>query len=194
MKDGIPGMEGSRLNARLVTKEFNGISSLNVKQTSIRLIMSKAAKFDLKVEQIDVGTASLHGNLEEKIHMQQQEGYDNGDPNQPKEFLALIIRNRPYTITLTQEGYLEKVNEKFSMKDVKHDSTPLAPHFKLSQEQSPKIEVEMVEMEKLPYGSYVDSLMYVIVCTRPNLAHCMSVVSRYNSNLRDHHWTALSGS
>ena len=35
-------------------------------------------------------------------------------------------------------------------------------------------EMETQEMERVPYTSNVESLMYVMVCCRPDLAHAMS--------------------
>jgi hypothetical protein len=32
--------------------------------------------------------------------------------------------------------------------------------------------------------------MYAMVCTMPNLAHAVSVESKYIANLRRHHWDA----
>ena len=46
-----------------------------VKMTSIRTVLSIAASMDLKVEQLDVKTVFLHGDLEEEIYMQQLEGF-----------------------------------------------------------------------------------------------------------------------
>ena len=46
-------------------------------------------------------------------------------------------------------------------------------------------------MAKVPYASTISSLMYAMVCTRPNIAHAMRVVSRYISNPRKQHWEAV---
>ena len=43
--------------------------------TSIRAILSLAAKQDLEVEQLDVKMTFLHGDLEEEIYMEQPEGF-----------------------------------------------------------------------------------------------------------------------
>lgn len=37
-------------------------------------------------------------------------------------------------------------------------------------------------MSRVPYASAVGSLMYVIVCTRPDISQAVSVVSRYMEN------------
>ena len=37
-------------------------------------------------------------------------------------------------------------------------------------------------MALVPYASAVGSLMYAMVCTRPDIAHAVGVVSRYMEN------------
>jgi hypothetical protein len=44
--------------------------------TSIRTILSLVAVEDLHLEQLDVNTTFLHGDLEEEIYMQQPQGYE----------------------------------------------------------------------------------------------------------------------
>ena len=44
--------------------------------TSIRTILSLVAAEDLHLEQLDVKTTFLHGDLEEEIYMEQPEGYE----------------------------------------------------------------------------------------------------------------------
>jgi len=72
-----------RYKARLVVKgfqqkegiEFDGIFSPVVKMTTIRLVLSIVAAEGLHLEQLDVKTAFLHGDLEEDIYMTQPEGF-----------------------------------------------------------------------------------------------------------------------
>nr|GEX33554.1 retrovirus-related Pol polyprotein from transposon TNT 1-94 [Tanacetum cinerariifolium] len=47
------------------------------------------------------------------------------------------------------------------------------------------------DMSRVPYSSAVGSLMYVMVCIRPDLAHAVSVVSRYMHNPGKLHWEAV---
>ena len=44
---------------------------------------------------------------------------------------------------------------------------------------------------KITYPSAVGSLMYAMVCTRLDLAHAISVVSRFMSNPRKTHWESI---
>ena len=47
----------------------------------------------------------------------------------------------------------------------------------------PTTKKEKEGMAKDPYSSAVGSLMYVMVCTRPDIAHAFGVVSRFLENL-----------
>ena len=46
-------------------------------------------------------------------------------------------------------------------------------------------------MSKVPYASAIGSLMYVMVCTRPDIAHAMGVVSRFMSKPGKQHWEVV---
>jgi hypothetical protein len=72
-----------KFKARLVAKgysqfegvDFNDIFSPVAKLTSIKVLMSLATTFDLKIEHMDVKTTFLHGDLEEEIYMKQPKGF-----------------------------------------------------------------------------------------------------------------------
>ena len=55
--------------------DFGDIFSPVAKVTSIRLLLSVVVEFDFEVEQMDVKTTFLHGDLEEDIYMKQPEGF-----------------------------------------------------------------------------------------------------------------------
>ena len=46
-------------------------------------------------------------------------------------------------------------------------------------------------MLNVPYSNAVGSLMYAMVCTRPDLAYVVSVVSRFMHNPDKAHWEAI---
>ena len=62
---------------------------------------------------------------------------------------------------------------------------------KLYVEQSPKIEEEEEDMSRVPYARVVGSLMYAIVCTRPDIAHAVGVLSRFMSKIGKEHWITV---
>jgi Reverse transcriptase (RNA-dependent DNA polymerase) len=47
-----------------------------VKMSSIRVVLSLTASLDLKIEQLDVKIAFLHGDLEEELYMEQPEDFE----------------------------------------------------------------------------------------------------------------------
>jgi hypothetical protein len=46
-------------------------------------------------------------------------------------------------------------------------------------------------MSHIPYSNVVGNLMYVMICTRPDLTHVVSVVSRFMHNPGKEHWNAI---
>ena len=55
----------------------------------------------------------------------------------------------------------------------------------------PETQEEIDYMSRIPYSSAVGSLMYAMVCTRPDIAHAMGVVRRYMNNLGKEHWKVV---
>ena len=279
-----------RFKARLVVKGFNQKKGIDfeeifspvVKMTSIRVVLGLAASLKLEIEQLDVKTAFLHGDLEEEIYMEHPEGFkvksqeglvcklkkslyglkqaprqwykkfdsfmieqgyrrmtsdycvflknfsggdiiilllyvddmlivgQDGDKisklkqelsksfsmkdlGPAKQIFGMnIIRDRENRkLWLSQEKYIEKILKRFNMEKANPVATPLASHFKLSSKQSPASEKEEEEMAKVPYASAVGSLMYAMVCKRPDITHAVGVVSRYLSNPGKEHWNAV---
>ena len=77
------------------------------------------------------------------------------------------------------------------MEGSKTVSIPLAQQFKLSKEHCPKTEEERKEIGKILDASIIGSIMYSMVCTRLDLSHGISVVSRYMADPGIEHWHAL---
>ncbi|KAE8695859.1 U-box domain-containing protein 31 [Hibiscus syriacus] len=278
-----------RYKARLVVKgfqqkegiDYNEIFSPVVKLSTIKLVLKIVAAENLHLEQLDVKTAFLHGDLEEEIYMRQLEGFikagkknlvcrlkkslyglkqaprqwykkfdsfmgssgftrcqadhccyikrfDNSfiilllyvddmlvagsnmqeiihlkqklskqfamkDLGAAKQILGMRIKRdiKSGTLMLSQAKYINKVLSRFNIQDAKPVSTPLGVHFRLSKDQSPKTEEERAHMVKVPYASTIGSLMYAMVCTRPDIAHAVGAVSRYMNNPGKVHWEAV---
>ena len=61
----------------------------------------------------------------------------------------------------------------------------------LSKKQCPSTPQEEEDMRHVPYASVVRSLMYAMLCTRPDICYAVGVVSRFQSNLGPNHWIAM---
>ncbi|KAL2228844.1 UNVERIFIED_CONTAM: Retrovirus-related Pol polyprotein from transposon TNT 1-94 [Sesamum indicum] len=77
------------------------------------------------------------------------------------------------------------------MENAKSVGMPLGNQFKLSNSNSPQTDSEHVKMRVTPYASAIGSLMYAMICTRPDIAHAVEVVSRVMSNPGVMHWKAV---
>ena len=63
------------------------------------------------------------------------------------------------------------------MQDCKLISTPLPVNFKLSLSMCPSNEAERNEMSRVPYALAVESLMFAMIYTRPDIAQVMREVN-----------------
>ena len=83
---------------------------------------------------------------------------------------------------LTQKNYVKKVFGRFSLFNTKPVQTPLAVHFRLSFKKCPSMEDEVKYMTRVQYPDVVACLMYAMVCTKCDISHAISMVSRYMRN------------
>ena len=285
-KDSLGNTE--RYKARLVAKGFTQEEGIDYTETfspvskkdSLRVILALVAHFDLELEQMDVKTAFLNGDLEEEVYMKQPEGFsssegqdlvcklkksiyglkqasrqwylkfhdvissfgfeenvmdqciylkesgskicflvlyvddillasnDKGLLREVKQFLSKnfemkdmgeasyvigikIHRDRYRGILgLSQEAYINRVLERFHMKDCSPSVAPIVKGDKLNLSQCPKNDFEREQMKNIPYASAVGSLMYAQVCTRPDIAYSVGMLGRFQSNPGIDHWKA----
>ena len=126
-----------------------------------------------------------------KAHLSSE--FEMKDLGAAKKILGMeITRDRKSGLLfLSQQSYIKKVFHHFNMDGAKSVSTPIAPHFKLSVSQCPTTDEEFEYMSKVPYSSVVGSLMYAMVCSRPDLSYAMSLISRYMANPGKEHWKAV---
>ena len=65
------------------------------------------------------------------------------------------------------------------MNNAKSVNIPLAAHFTLSKNQCPKSEQDKAHMNVVPYANAIGSVMYLMVCIRPDIAYAISCLSRF---------------
>ncbi|RVW65982.1 Retrovirus-related Pol polyprotein from transposon TNT 1-94 [Vitis vinifera] len=285
-KDSLGNIE--RYKARLIAKGFTQKEGIDYTETfspvskkdSLRIILALVAHFDLELQQMDVKTAFLNGELEEEVYMKQPEGFPSSDGEQlvcklkksiyglkqasrqwylkfhniissfgfvenvmdqciylkvsgskvcflvlyvddillatndkglfheVKQFLSKnfdmkdmgeasyvigikIHRDRFKGILgLSQETYINKVLERFRMKNCSPSVSPIVKGDRFNLNQCPKNNLEREQMKNIPYASAVGSLMYAQVCTRPDIAFAVGMLGRYQSNPGIDHWKA----
>ena len=76
------------------------------------------------------------------------------------------------------------------MNDYSLSVPPILKGDRLNLNQCPKKDFEREQMKNIPYASIVGSMMYVQVCTRPDIAFVVSMLGKYQSNPGMDHWGA----
>jgi len=94
-------------------------------------------------------------------------------------------------IGLSQSTYIDKVLKKFRMDESKKGFIPMQHGLELSSAQCPSSSEELEEMKSVPYASAVGSIMYAMLCTRPDVSCALSMTSRYQSNPGKARWIAV---
>ncbi|RVW39978.1 Retrovirus-related Pol polyprotein from transposon TNT 1-94 [Vitis vinifera] len=139
--------------------------------------------FDYEIWQMDVKTAFLNGSLDECIYMKQPEGFITNGRSR-----LLVLISVMMSLACIRSGM------RFDMKDLGEAAHILG--IKLmrnrkkkmigsSQDQSPKTPEEIESMKAVPYASAVGSLMYAMLCTRPDICFAVGMAAKEAVLLRN---------
>ena len=103
-----------------------------------------------------------------------------------------IYRDRSKKLlALSQESYIDKVLDRFKMNNSKRGFLPIGHGITLSKTQCPSTPEEIERMSGIPYASAVGSIMYAMICTRPDVSYALSMTSRYQKDPGESHWIAV---
>ena len=271
-----------RYKARLVAKGFKqkkGIDYDEVfapvsKHATLRVLLAVVAINDMELEQLDVRTAFLNGELDEEIYITQPPGYEEGnqgvlkltkalyglkqaprqwharlqeelvkagftpstadaslyiktDQNGDKSYILVYVddlliavnstekakgikeiltrafdvrdlgaakfflgmeieRDRTNrTLKLSQKRLTAELLEKYKSEVTGVASTPATPGVRLNREDG-----EFLDTSHHSYAELVGSLLYLSVCTRPDISQAVAQLSRYMANPRMPHYKA----
>ncbi|CAI7804294.1 unnamed protein product [Closterium sp. NIES-54] len=124
-------------------------------------------------------TAFLQGSLHEEIWLRRPPGFTGSFPASTQWSLWRLVnglRGTPAqrTVTLTQSHMVQQVLQRFGFTYSSPQSTPPPTGHSLS---APPLD-ESVEPSG-PYPELVGCLMYLMTCTRPDLAYPLSLLARY---------------
>ena len=99
-----------------------------------------------------------------------------------------IYRDRSNKLLdLPQSTYIDKTLKKFSMDQSKKGYLPMSHGIYLSKDICLKTDVEVHNMQNVPYASAVGSIMYAMMCTRPDVSYALSVTSKFQGNSGESH-------
>uniref|UniRef100_A0A1J3DNW4 Retrovirus-related Pol polyprotein from transposon TNT 1-94 n=1 Tax=Noccaea caerulescens TaxID=107243 RepID=A0A1J3DNW4_NOCCA len=138
-KPRIPMVERERFKARVVAKgftqwegnDYDKVFTPVVKPISIRILMSLVVQEDLELEQMDVKTAFLHGDIDRELYMEQPNGFEVN----PGKYQVCLLKKSLYGLKQAPRQWNMKFdtfmkNQKFNrsvhdscvyVKDVGHE-------------------------------------------------------------------------
>jgi hypothetical protein len=82
-------------------------------------------------------------------------------------------------ILVHQTSYVDKLLFKFRLDDAQDRPTPMEAKLQFSKDDEPKTEKDK---PRFPYRELVASLLYLVICTRPDLAFTVKELSRFLIN------------
>nr|GEV72984.1 zinc finger, CCHC-type [Tanacetum cinerariifolium] len=167
-----------------------------VRISTIKLLTAMASIHNMFIHQMDVKTNLLNGELEKEVYMNQPQGFIM--PNNENKLCKLIkslygLKQAPkqwhqkFDEVVLSNGYLlnqadkyESLSSRFSMKDMREAAVILvSTHMNTSKKLMPNNDQAVSQFE---HSKVIGCLMYVMTCTRPDIAFDVGKLSRYNSN------------
>jgi ribonuclease HI len=117
------------------------------------------------------------------------EAFEARDLGPCSYFLGMdVIRDRESrTIMLAQHRLTADLLTKYNMMEAKSLSTPLSTATKLTKDGEP------LDTAAYPYAPLIGSLMYLSICTRPDIAQAVGALARYMAAPTMVHWQAAKG-
>ena len=116
--------------------------------------------------------------------------FDARDLAEAKLYLNMTIeRDRARsTLKLGQERMVTQLLAKYGLEEAKTKAVPLDASIKLIKDDG-----EPLNQDKYAYSQLVGSLMYLAVCTRPDIAQAVGALAKYMAAPTTTHWTAAIG-
>ena len=99
-----------------------------------------------------------------------------------------IYRDRSkMMLGLSQSRYVDLILKRFNMEVSKRDYLSTSYGIHLSKKICPKTQEERKRMNEIPYALTVGSIMYVMLCTRPDVAYALDIASRFQTDPEKDH-------
>ena len=111
--------------------------------------------------------------------LQKQDMKDLGEANYILG-IRLLRDRKNKVLALSQDLYIDKILARFRMENSKKGTLTFRHGVHLSKEQSLKILEQKERMSRIPFASAVGSLMYAMLCTRPDICYAVGIVVGIN--------------
>ena len=144
--------------------------------------------FHIGVYVDDIVLAGANEDDIKRVKNELSSKFDIKDLGKLKYFLRMtVIQNKEQGLAwMGQPTYVKTLLEKFDMGDCKPVWTLVDVSSKLV-----KATDDEVSVDQPLYQSAVGSLMYLSVCSRPDIAYAVNTLAKFSSKPTQKHWTAV---
>ncbi|CAL9233327.1 unnamed protein product [Arabidopsis halleri] len=111
--------------------------------------------------------------------------FDMKDLGEADVILGIKVVKTDSGFSLNQSHYIEKILKKFGYWDEPSAKSPYDSSLHLCQNRGESV-------NQSEYAKVIGSVMYLMNCTRPDIAYAVSRLSRYTHNPGSNHWSALN--
>ena len=141
----------------------------------------------------DILIAGASAQLVEEVKAQLKQEFDVEDLGPLNCYLGMGVEDlEGGGIKLTQSIYIDQILERFGIAYGNPVATPMvATNFPGVVDQPAEGSKEQEEMSRVPYRAAIGCLLYLAMCTRPDIALAVSKLARAVENPGYKHWTAV---
>ena len=95
-------------------------------------------------------------------------------------------------ILINQQAYIKSIVERFRLTNDRLITTPMEPAVVLVKEQFPESSKRSMEMDNIPYGEAIGSILWVAMISQPNIAYAVGVLAQFIQQSDNLHWEVLN--
>ncbi|KAL0332967.1 UNVERIFIED_CONTAM: Retrovirus-related Pol polyprotein from transposon TNT 1-94 [Sesamum calycinum] len=164
-------------------KTDGSIDKYKARITSIRVLIAVVALYDLEILQMDDDMLIMGSNRDIILTTKKMltKHFDMKDMGLADVILRIKISKTSDGLALSQSHYVETILRKFKAYDSPPAKTPVDLNLHLAKNKDePECQIE--------YSRIIGSLMYIMNCTRPDIAYAVNKLSRFTSNPSKDHW------
>ena len=88
-----------------------------------------------------------------------------------------------------QKNYIDEIIKEYDLKSEKEATIPIQPNHKLTVDLCDEKEKLREELDPTKYRAAIGKLMYLMICTRPDICYAVAVLSRFMSKPKEKHWS-----
>lgn len=161
-----------------------------VKTKEDECVYTRRKEEKITIIYVHVDNLAITGNYINEIKEQIQNRWKMEDLGIAHKIVGIQIeRISTHSYCINQTQMIQELLNKHNIKENERAQTPFPQNSKLTKATAE--EAETFRLKALPFRSVVMSIMYVALCTRPDICFATCALSRFLENPKQDHWDHL---